>query len=259
MNQPKGIIMSDALSKQEEEFLKLHIASTFRRRPKWIVYNPEFPNKLLFTSIECDGIFDYKPTINDVVHTVYFKDRKIMDLFRKVYGKYIDMQKIFFMHQPMSMILLTSKNHTEDFIIQNTEKSVLITKLKVKEPEPEEFVHIVDDLTYLHLIEVADSFDKFTEPGKSSSFSCPLNISAHELDEPSRLQINTPLGTVNLVFLDGHSTVSVKEYSKKIKETYTATIHLGKELGVTRNVICYDNKYMTVKSLIPASIQFIRK
>jgi hypothetical protein len=59
--------------------------------------------------------------------------------------------------------------------------------------------------------------------------------------------------------LDGHSTVSVKEYSKKIKETYTATIHLGKELGVTRNVICYDNKYMTVKSLIPASIQFIRK
>lgn len=280
---PKANLYKE-IDKKKISLLKIYLFSIFKKRTKFVVYDPGRPNNLVFTTFSPEVFFYLKPDADDVVHDVFYK-KDFMDTFREVIGSFVDLDKtVAFRVDRISNLLNVLEKRTKCTINSITDNELCVhIRIELKdekgnsveineretpvvtpseevteEDEEEDFIpklkytaRIVDSLNSGELLKY------FIEKSKASTDHV---IDLHQLRGKDMDTFRLPCkdGVVSFLYMDGRNSVSFNDLRKKLGGEFSLVVRLIPDLGIARNICFAESDDIQVRSVIPFLLHYIR-
>ena len=128
---------------------------------------------------------------------------------------------------------------------------------EVKKPKPTWLAMMMDESAYHRVEDIFSSVASVTEGKNKSIYRASLDTRNHDLGSIKRIVFDTQWGEMPYLHLDGHCTVSAKEYGRKINDNPEVNISIGRELGICRSLVTYENAILQARSVQAGMVHFI--
>jgi len=263
------------LEKEDLDVLRLFLSSLFARRQKYLWIDSTDPLNVYFSTMghkmpigKKNGkkeapmvpVYMYKPTVDDFVHKVAFKNEDFVTTLMRIFPFCLTGRSCINISELSTTV---NKGLLDSFKYSDDEKKVFITKTVKGKPPVDKLVAIkVSD----HLIGAIKNnyavFHRNVLCNENVSF-VPVNnvlatgtrLSRVEIDFSKLPKINSDY-LLKIPIYEGLTSISKSEYVKKSKQCGTTNICVAPNKKSVGLVIIYEDDLIKVESVQPVSLWF---
>lgn len=263
------------LEKEERDVLKLVLSSLFARKQKYLWINSSDSKTVYFSTIGHEmplgkktgnkhppmgPVYAYKPTVDDFVHRVSFKDGIFTNAMRKAFPfcilgtTCINLQEFTtVLNKDLLDTLLPDKSDTSVDIekhVKNRPSIVVNVATKVGK----HFYNVIANYytTFKRNVLCNENVSVVADGVTSKAGSRLTHV---EIDF-SKLSKITSDYLLKIPIYEGLTSISQAEYTKRSKRQGTTTIYLAPNKKAVGLVIIYEDDFVKVESIQPVSLWF---